>query len=614
MKNLLINEKTVVVIPAYEPPHSFIDYVDELSANGFAEILVVNDGSGEKYQNVYDTLAQNPKCTVLSYDSNHGKGYALKHAFAYCKEHFNEEYVFVTADCDGQHLTKDVGRVAKYAHEHKGTLILGSRDFDTAGVPKRSYTGNTFTRRLYKFLYGTYISDTQTGLRGFSYDLLDEMLSIKGERFEYEMNMLILLPKHDYEIKEIPIATVYHEKPEDVDKVSHYDTVKDSLRIAGVLFQNPGWYFISAIISTAIEMLTFFLLTRFMLFQNWDSLALSTLIPTLGARVLSSIFNFIFNYKVVFKKKADGAILRYYILWTIQLAATYGVACGLTAIFGDMGLTETKAATFITLLKALWDMLAGILSYGIQSSWVFRENKKENLSFYGPYFQFCRFWVNLFSPKYKTRMNPPPSDGEKPVVYVGRHLNEHGPIKCLQSLPFDVHGMALNKFFTFSSAYDQFANYTFTKKNNVKGIGVFFAKIGAFFAAAAIAPLFRSAQCIPVYRGGTDSLKTLRKSMEYLDKKENIILFPDVDYTADAETSSDIYTGFLFLDKMYYKKHGEHLEFVVLSIDDEKKLITEAGRVAFPDGDFRENMPAVAEKLHALLMSNTKENTEEKSA
>ena len=94
--------------------------------------------------------------------------------------------------------------------------------------------------------------------------------------------------------------------------------------------------------------------------------------------------------------------------------------------------------------------------------------------------------------------------------------------------------------------------------------------------------------------------------MEYLDKKENIILFPDVDYTADAETSSDIYTGFLFLDKMYYKKHGEHLEFVVLSIDDEKKLITEAGRVSFPDGDFRENMPAVAEKLHALLMSNNR--------
>lgn len=601
MVNSLNNTRSVVIIPAYEPPHSFIDYAQELSDSGFAEIVVVNDGSGEKYTEIYQAIAQIPRCTVLSYENNQGKGYALKHAFAYCKENFDDNYVFVTADCDGQHLTKDVGNVAKYACENPEMLILGSRNFDTAGVPKRSYTGNTFTRKLYRFLYGRYIGDTQTGLRAFSYRLLDEMLTIQGNRFEYEMNMLILLPQHGYEIKEIGIDTVYHEKPDDVEKNSHYHTVKDSVRIAGVVLKNPGGYFLSTALFTLLEIFAFLCLTQYALTLRLP-LPLTALIPAVGARLLSTLLNLIFNGKLLFGKAEQGAGGRYFLLWLILLAASYGVTCGLLALYANTAIALTKIAVFTTLLKMAWDFAVGIFSREVQSAWVFRDGKKKNLAFYGSYFHFGKFFVNLFSPKYKVKVSPP--DEEKPVVYVGRHLNEHGPIKCVQALPFDVHIFALHTFFSFQSTYEQFANYTFTEKKGVKGIGVFFAKIGAFFAALAIAPFVRSAKAIPVYRGGTDSLKTLRKAMEYLDANENVIVFPDIDYTAAADESSDIYTGFLFLDKLYYKKHGEHLQFVVLSVDDEKKLITEKGRISFPEnGNFKRDLPEVAAQLHELLMS-----------
>ena len=97
----------------------------------------------------------------------------------------------MTADCDVQHDVNDIERVASTAVEHKGTLVLGARNFDLPNVPKRSRAGNTNTRRIFRLLYGLKLTDTQTGLRGFSVKLAKSFLSVRGDRFEYEMNMLI---------------------------------------------------------------------------------------------------------------------------------------------------------------------------------------------------------------------------------------------------------------------------------------------------------------------------------------------------------------------------------------------------------------------------------------
>ncbi len=599
-----VQTKTVIIIPAYEPPRAFIDYVNELTGNGFHEVLVINDGSGDKYAEIFDTLAQNPKCKVLSYAENHGKGYALKHAFTYCKEHYDESFAFVTADCDGQHLVKDVVNVAKEALTRPEALVLGARDFSLPHVPKRSRTGNITTRRIYKFLYGLSLTDTQTGLRAFSYSLLDELLAIKGDRFEYEMSMLIVLHKKRYKIVEIPITTVYEEKPSDVEKVSHYRTFRDGSRVAAVLLKNPAWYLISALGSGLIEISVFFLLTNLALGWALPSAALTMAIPTVAARVLSSIFNFFFNFKVVFKGKQKRSVFRYYTLWFFQLGVSYSIACMLNLWITSFGYNAKGTAALITLFKYLCDLLLSIASYWIQQAWVFADPKDKRLHFYGFYLRFSRFFFNIFVRKYKSKVQTP----EKPTVYLCRHLHTHGPVKIYQSLQFDVHSYVLKNFFTFKDCYNQFGGYTFTVKHKRRGIGVIFAKIGAFFTALVVAPMIRSVQAIPVYRGGNDSIKTYRKSVEYLDKGESIIIYPDIDYTASEDKASDIYTGFLFLDKLYYNKHKEHLDFVVLRLDRENKTIVESGRVRFTEnGDFRKEMPEVAEKLQTLLMQQTNE-------
>ena len=52
------------------------------------------------------------------------------------------------------------------------------------------------------------MKDTQTGLRAFTTNMIPFMLEIEGQRYEYEMNVLLTASKA-FPILEVPIETVY---------------------------------------------------------------------------------------------------------------------------------------------------------------------------------------------------------------------------------------------------------------------------------------------------------------------------------------------------------------------------------------------------------------------
>ena len=358
------NKNIAVVIPAYEPPLKFIDYLNDLIVGGANRVIVVNDGSESKYQNVFDKAKQIDGVTVLEYDINQGKGYALKYAFSYAKENLDPSSVIITADCDGQHSVKDVLRLASSASENPKSLILGARDFSSPNVPKRSRFGNLNTRRMFNLLYGMKVTDTQTGLRAFSYDMLDKMLSIGGNRFEYEMNMLIVLYKQNVEFIEISIDTIYEEKPDDVERRSHFKTISDSVKVWGVLFKNVNGYLIGGILSAIVEFVIYSLCVYLFFAGLLEQTNL--LLSAITARILSSIVNFIFNCKIVFNGKGKSTVFKYYTLWLCLFIST------------------TVTTTYLNVLnippvifKLIVDTLLAIVSYRVQTVWVFPHNKKK---------------------------------------------------------------------------------------------------------------------------------------------------------------------------------------------------------------------------------------------
>ena len=354
----MAQNKLVVVIPAYEPPFKFIDYVNKLIEGGANSVVVINDGSNEKYNNVFDEIKAINRATVLEYPDNHGKGYALKYAFSYLKENFDDNTVIVTADCDGQHAVKDVLNLSNTASANPDSLILGARDFNSPNVPKRSKFGNVNTRRAFNLLYGLKVTDTQTGLRAFSYKMLDKLLNISGNRFEYEMNMLIVLYKQNVNFIEVPIETIYEKKPDDVEKRSHFKTFSDSIKVWAVLLKNINFYIIGIILSAIVEFGVYSLCV-YLLFTGFSNTQ-TLLFSAISARILSSVVNYFINCKFVFHGKGKSTIVRYYTLWAFQLTATTLI----TTYLNFFGIPPV-------VFKLITDLLLALISYRVQTVWVF---------------------------------------------------------------------------------------------------------------------------------------------------------------------------------------------------------------------------------------------------
>lgn len=227
------NIKVIPLIPSFEPDEKLIKYVNSLIKEGFKKIIIVNDGSSNKYDYIFNKLSKMNECIVLKHDVNLGKGMALKTGLKYYLDIFSDYNGIVSADSDGQHSAKDTLNLALELEKDNSKLILGVRDFDNEHVPFRSKFGNKLTTNIFKMLYGVKINDTQTGLRAFGNDLIKEFLNCEGKRFEYEINMLITCVKKKIDIKEIKIETIYINKNES----THFNAIKDSFKIYKVLFK-----------------------------------------------------------------------------------------------------------------------------------------------------------------------------------------------------------------------------------------------------------------------------------------------------------------------------------------------------------------------------------------
>jgi Predicted membrane protein len=297
-----------VLIPSYEPDARLLELIHQLIAADNRDIVIVDDGSGNHYKHIFADAKQ-LGCTVLTHERNMGKGRALKTGFQYIKQ-LNSKESIICADSDGQHLPADIMRIANAVDRLPHHIVLGSRQF-TGKVPLRSRFGNTATRQIYRFTTGTAIHDTQTGLRGFSNDMLDWLCSIPGERFEYEMNMLLQARSAGYSLTEIPIETVYLE----ANKSSHFRPLADSFAVYLPIIKFSGASLLSALLDYGL-LLLIHLLTA------------NLLLAVVGARVCSSLVNYTMNRQFVFAEGGPSEIRRsmpkYFALVVLILTLNYG--------------------------------------------------------------------------------------------------------------------------------------------------------------------------------------------------------------------------------------------------------------------------------------------------
>ena len=367
-------QECCVLIPSLSPDEKLPTYVKELLAADFGLILVVDDGSAPEYQPIFTEIAGWDRCAVTHHEVNKGKGAALRTGFAYIKEQTALRGV-ITADSDGQHTVPDTLKLAAELGK-KEEVLLGSRDFsrNNPNVPPKSRFGNRMTSGVFRVLYGKWLPDTQTGLRAFDRSLIDFMLSVSGDRFEYEMNMLIQCSAKKIPMRPIPIETIYHEE----NKGTHFHPIRDSWRIYKLLLGSFFRYSAASILSFLVDYAVLSLLMFWVFSDSAYSythilgiqFSFRALVAAPIARLCSAPVNFLLNRNYVFRVGGDrGAVGRYIVLAVCALAVT-------TVVFAFLDQYVSTAFLHI-LLKIVIDVAMYVINYRIQKAWVFPQYRTD---------------------------------------------------------------------------------------------------------------------------------------------------------------------------------------------------------------------------------------------
>lgn len=352
----------VLIIPSYNPDHHLLTLLQKLrqSSESGSDILLVDDGSDPQTAPIFKEAQEKYGCFLLRHEENQGKGRALKTAFADFLSRYPEDVGVVTVDSDGQHKADDVAACAEELRENPHSLIVGCRQFDRTTTPPDIRRKNAAACKMLKLMGGVSLSDIQSGLRGIPTEFVRHLVDVPGERFDFELNMLMESRQCHIPIKELPIQSI--------EENGCTSSVNPLLNLL-VLYKKFIKFAFSSVSCFVIDILLFSVFVRLL---KHFRIADYILIATVAARIISSLTNYLMNRHFVFTSHAfkdmttKATFIKFYLAEICQMMLS---ATLVSIIYGWVG-------AFETLIKVVVDAILFFLNYPVQQRWVFTEKKK----------------------------------------------------------------------------------------------------------------------------------------------------------------------------------------------------------------------------------------------
>lgn len=214
-------KKVCVIVPTYNN-HKTLKRVIDGVLNYTNKIIVVNDGSTDTTSEILKSYAS---IIPIHIEKNQGKGNALQAGFKKALE--NGFHYAITIDSDGQHFPDDIPTfLEELSKSDSNILLIGSRNMNQEGVPKKSSFGNKFSNFWFWFETGIKLEDTQSGYR--LYPLLHLPKRYFTKKFEFEIEVIVRAAWKGTLVKNIPVKILYD--PE--ERVTHFRPFKDFTRIS----------------------------------------------------------------------------------------------------------------------------------------------------------------------------------------------------------------------------------------------------------------------------------------------------------------------------------------------------------------------------------------------
>ncbi|MEZ4839512.1 DUF2062 domain-containing protein [Flavobacterium sp.] len=216
-----IKAETCVIIPTYNNQKTLQRVIDGV-LNHTQNIIIVNDGSTDE---TFSILQKYTPLTQIHFSENKGKGVALREGFKKAKQ-LSFNYA-ITIDSDGQHFPDDIPFFWEALEaENNDVLLIGSRNMNQDGVPKKSSFGNKFSNFWFWFETGITLEDTQSGYRLYPLNALPKRFYTR--KFEFEIEVIVRTAWKGVSVKNIPINILYDPN----ERVSHFRPFRDFSRIS----------------------------------------------------------------------------------------------------------------------------------------------------------------------------------------------------------------------------------------------------------------------------------------------------------------------------------------------------------------------------------------------
>ena len=191
-----------IVIPAFNPPNTFINLIYSIRDITTIPIIIIDDGThpaihiDQKFSNVQ----------LLRNNINKGKGYSILKGLNYA---FSQNYTHcITLDSDSQH---DPDLIPKFLSVDSNISIVCGKRSLIDPMPIHRRLSNMITSKIVTLLCNTKLFDLQCGYRRYRLnDVCNETFYEKG--FQFETEVLIKLLHNNLKISHINIPTIYADE------------------------------------------------------------------------------------------------------------------------------------------------------------------------------------------------------------------------------------------------------------------------------------------------------------------------------------------------------------------------------------------------------------------
>jgi glycosyltransferase involved in cell wall biosynthesis len=214
------------VIPTFDNPMTIARVVDDVRRH-VADVLIVDDGSGEEGRRALDDLERRGAARVVRRDTNGGKGAAVKTGLRAARELGYSHALQI--DADGQHDPADIPQFLARAAAQPAAAVLGHPVFDDS-TPRGRRAAHRFTNFWTRIeTAGATIEDPQCGFRVYPVDRAIQA-EPRGDRMDFDIEIAVRLAWSGTAIVNVPTRVRYLPRAE--GGVSHFRPFRDNLAIS----------------------------------------------------------------------------------------------------------------------------------------------------------------------------------------------------------------------------------------------------------------------------------------------------------------------------------------------------------------------------------------------